>query len=282
MPVNGAAPAGARELVLRPQWALSWQDVRDVWDRRELLWILALRDVRVRYTQAVLGVAWAVLQPLLQMVLFTLLFHYVVGIPSGPGAPYPLFCMAGLLVWTLFTNGLGRASESLVSGAGMVTKVYFPRAVLPLAAVTSAAVDFLVALALLPPLLLYFGHPWRLGLLATILPAAVAFLCAAGLGFFTSALNLRFRDVRHMLPFLTQLLVYVTPVFYPSSLLPERWRPLLYLNPMAAVVETFRALALGLPVPWLPFAVSAATAVALVALGFVWFRRQERLFADRV
>ena len=271
-----------RELVLRPESALSWEDVRAAWDYRELLWILALRDVSVRYKQATLGVAWALLQPLTQMVIFTVLFNRFAGIRGDGPVPYPVFCFSGLTVWMLFASGLTQASESLVASANLVTKVYFPRVIIPLATIVTATVDFALAFVLLIILMLVFHAPFHASMVLAIPVAAVAALCAVSLGLWTSALNLQFRDVRYALPFFIQLMVYLTPVFYSQSMIPERYRPLLALNPMAAVVDSFRAAMFGTPIPLARLATSAALALAVALGGFVWFRRMERTFADRV
>jgi lipopolysaccharide transport system permease protein len=271
-----------RELIIRPDSRLSWQHVRDIWDSRELLWILALRDVSVRYKQAFLGVAWAILQPVTQMVVFTVLFNRFAGIHSGSELPYPVFCFSGLVVWTLFSAGLSHASESLVASSNLVTKVYFPRAVLPLASIGSALVDFAIGFVLVFAIALWFHAPIHA---TAVLAPPIALLgagCAIAIGLWTSALNLQFRDVRHALPFFLQLLVFVTPVFYPPSLIPERWRSVLALNPMAAVVDGFRAALFGQPLPWARLGVAAALVLVVGTLGFIRFRSLERTFADRV
>jgi lipopolysaccharide transport system permease protein len=271
-----------RELIIRPDSRLSWQHVRDIWDSRELLWILALRDVSVRYKQAVLGVAWAVLQPVTQMVVFTVLFNRYAGIASGSELPYPVFCFSGLVVWTLFSSGLSHASESLVNSANLVTKVYFPRAVLPLASIGSSLVDFVIGFALVFVVAAWFGVPLRATVLLAPLMALLAAACAVAIGLWTSALNLQFRDVRHALPFFLQLLVFVTPVFYPASLVTGRWHGVFVLNPMAAVVEGFRAALFGQPLPWARLGIAAAMILVVGTLGFIRFRSLERTFADRV
>jgi lipopolysaccharide transport system permease protein len=272
----------AHEIVIRPRSAISLGDVRELWRFRELLLTLAQRDVMVRYKQAVLGAAWAVLQPLTQMAVFTLLFNRFAGIRSGSNVPYPLFCFTGLVVWLLFSTGLSQASASLVDNSSLVTKVYFPRAVLPAASVLAALVDFAVAFLLLV-LMLLFSHQgphwsWLMALPVAMLAAA----CALALGLWLAALNLQFRDVRYVLPFFIQTLIFVTPVFFPLTLAPEKYRWLLELNPMTAVIESFRAAMLGSPMPWRHLAVSAALALIVGALGFLYFRRMEDTFADRV
>ena len=203
----------------------------------------------VRYKQAALGVLWALIQPVAQMVIFTVVFNRFAGIRSGGTASYPIFCLSGVLVWTMFAAGFSAASDSLVTNANLITKVYFPRVVLPVAAVVPPMVDFTVGFALLVPLMPLLGVPLRATLLLALPIAALAPLCAVAVGLWTSALNIYFRDVRYALPFFIQLLIFLTPVFYPPSLVPERFRPLLVLNPMAAVVEGFRAALLGEPLP---------------------------------
>ncbi|HVZ71794.1 MAG TPA: ABC transporter permease [Polyangia bacterium] len=271
-----------RVLVIRPTTALSWQDFRDAWDYRELLWILALRDVRVRYKQASLGVAWALLQPLTQMLVFTVLFNKLAGIKADAAVPYSVFCFAGLTVWGLFANGLSHSSESLIGSANLVTKVYFPRVLIPLAAIVTAVVDAGITSVLLVALMIWKHVPFHASIVFAIPIAAVAALCAAALGLWMSALNLRYRDVRYALPFFIQMLVYATPVFYSASLLPERYRVWLTLNPMAAVVDGFRAALFGTPIPFARLGVAAAIALVVGALGFVRFRQLEQTFADRI
>jgi lipopolysaccharide transport system permease protein len=270
------------ELVIRPKSVVSLRDLADVWRYRELLWTLASRDVRVRYKQAAFGVLWALIQPVSQMIVFTVVFNRLGGIRPQSTASYPVFCLSGLLVWTMFASGLTAASDSLVSNSSLITKVYFPRVVVPISAVAPPLVDFLVGFALLLPLLPVFGVAFHWTLVLAIPIAALAILTAIALGLWLSALNIQFRDVRYALPFFTQLLIFVTPVFYPSSLVPERYRPWLALNPMAGIVDSFRAAILGDAIPVARLGASAALVAAIFLLGFIWFRRMERTFADRV
>jgi lipopolysaccharide transport system permease protein len=262
--------------------AISWQDFADVWNYRELLWILAIRDVKVRYKQATLGIAWALLQPLAQMLIFTMLFNRFAGIRGDGNVPYPVFCMAGLTVWGLFASGLAHASESLIASANLVTKVYFPRAILPLATILTAAVDSVVAGSFLVGLMLVMHVPFHATSLLAIPIAGIGALSAAALGMWTSAVNLQFRDVRHALPFFIQLLVYATPVFYAASMVPKPYRALLALNPMVAVVEGFRAALFGTPIPFGGLGLALVIALGVGLLGFVRFRRLEQTFADRI
>jgi lipopolysaccharide transport system permease protein len=271
-----------RTLVLRPTAALSWQDFRDAWDFRELLLILALRDVQVRYKQASLGIAWALLQPLTQMLIFTVLFNRFAGIHGDGAVPYPVFCLAGVTVWSLFANGLSHASDSLIASSNLVTKVYFPRVLLPLASILTAVVDSTIAGLLLLGLMVVMHVPFHATAVLAVPIAAVAALFAAALGLWTSALNLQFRDVKHALPFFIQIMVYATPVFYPASLVPAKYAFLLSLNPMATVIDGFRAALFGTPIPFARLGLSVVAAVVVGLLGFVRFRHLERTFADRI
>jgi lipopolysaccharide transport system permease protein len=280
--VTSSSSPPQRLLVLRPQTTLSWQDFVDVWDYRELLLILAFRDVRVRYKQAALGVLWAILQPVTQMVIFTILFNRFAGIRGDGPVPYAVFCMAGLTVWGLFASGLSHASESLLSGANLVTKVYFPRAIMPLASIVTAMVDAGIAALALLALMIVMHVPLHASALLALPIGLIAALCAAALGLWTSAINLQYRDVRHALPFFIQIMVYATPVFYSAEVIPARYRGLLALNPMAAVVDGFRAALFGTPIPFGRLAGALGAAIVVGLLGFIRFRQVERTFADRI
>jgi len=273
---------GENQLVLRPTSAFSFRELRDLWEYRELFWILAIRDVSVRYKQALLGVVWALLQPAAQTVLFTVLFHRLAGIQGEPGVPYPIFCLSGLVIWMLFSGGLAHASESLIGGSNLITKVYFPRLILPASAIVTALVDFALGFVMLLAVMPFFDVWPHLSALAALPLALLAALTALSIGLWTSAINVQFRDVRHALPFFMQLLVYLTPVFYPVSLIPEKWRWLTALNPMSPIVESFRASLLGLPMPLPRLGISLAITVVVGLSGLVFFRSLERSFADRV
>lgn len=274
--------AQGRSLVLGPTTTLSWRDLQEAWEFRELLLTLALRDVKVRYKQAVLGIAWALIQPFSQMIIFTVLFNRFAGIKGDASVPYPVFCFAGLVVWGLFASGLTQSSESLIGSAHLVTKVYFPRVLIPLASILTAVVDASIAGLLLVVLMLIKHVPFHLTIVLAPAIAALAALCAAAIGLWTSAWNLQFRDVRYALPFVIQLMVYATPVFYPASIMPAKYRPWLALNPMAAVVDGFRAAVFGTPIPFARLGLAAVTALAIGFVGFIRFRRMERTFADQI
>jgi lipopolysaccharide transport system permease protein len=284
-PPDSVGQRGARpsELV-RIRASAGWRalNLGELWRYRELLWFLALRDIQVRYKQTAFGVAWAVLQPLLAMFVFTIIFGVLANVPSD-GVPYALFALVGLLPWQLFAYALTQSSQSLVTEQRLITKVYFPRLIVPLASVISGLADFTVAFVLVLGAMVFFAVAPSWNLLAV--PALVLFAIATALsvGLWLAALNVEFRDVRYAMPFLTQLWMYATPVAYPSSLVPEAYRPLYGLNPMAGVVEGFRWALLGIGEP--PTAlmgVSVLTVVVLLAGGLFYFRRLERQFADIV
>ena len=254
----------------------------EVFAYRELLFFLVWRDLKVRYKQTILGVAWAVLQPLLTMLVFALFFGRLARVPSD-GVPYPLFAYTGLIPWTFFATGLTMASNSLVGSAHLITKVYFPRLTIPLATVLAALVDLALAFPVLFGLMWWHGVPLSPQVIWLPFFIALAFVTALGIGLWLSALNVEFRDVRHAIPFLTQLWMFATPIAYPSSLLPEQWRTLYALNPLVGVVEGFRWSLLGTATrPGPMILVSAVAATALVISGAFFFRRMERQFADVV
>ena len=263
-----------------PGWALP--DLAELWQNRELLYFLIWRDIKVRYKQTAVGAAWAVVQPLLMMVVFTLFFGRVAGISSGD-VPYPIFTFSALLPWQLFALGLTLASTSLVVNERLITKVYFPRILVPTAAVLAGLLDFGIAFLLLIGMMIYFGIVPALAVFALPLFLLLAVITALGLSYWLSALDVQYRDVRYTIPFLVQIWLLATPVFYPSSLISERWQFLLALNPMTCVVEGFRWALLGqggTPEPMV--AVSALVAVVMFVGGVLYFRRVERYMADVV
>lgn len=267
-------------LRLRPESAGVLERLREVWAQRELLLFLTWRDVQLRYRQTALGVAWAILQPVLSMLVFSVFFGALARMPSD-GLPYPLFAYCGLLPWQLFSFALTSSAGSLTANERLITKVYFPRLILPLSSVLAGVVDFAIAFVLLLPMLLAYGVRPGPALLWLPLFALLALVAAVAVGLGLGALNVRYRDVRHALPFLTQLWLFVTPIAYPSSLVPERFRALMGLNPMAGVVEGFRWALLGAPQPPLALLVLSAT-IALLGLvfGLLYFLRVEKSFAD--
>jgi len=262
----------------------SWVSLklRELWEYRELLYFLTWRDVKVRYKQTVLGAAWAIIQPASTMIIFTLFFGRLAKIPSD-SVPYPLFSFAALVPWTFFANGLMQASNSLVSGAELIKKVYFPRLVIPLAAVISGVIDFVLAFVVLLGMMAFYGVRPTTNVLWLPLFAMLALVASLGVGLWLSALNVQFRDVRYVVPFLIQIWLFATPIAYPSSMIPQPWRTLYGLNPMVGVVEGFRwALFNTDTSPGAIIALSTAMTLALLIGGAFYFRRMERNFADVV
>jgi lipopolysaccharide transport system permease protein len=253
--------------------------LRDLWTYRELLYFLAWRDVKVRYKQTVLGAAWAILQPLLTMVVFTILFGRLARMPTD-GETYPLFCYAALLPWNFFVLAVGNSSNSLIANNNLITKVYFPRLVIPAAAVSAALVDLAIAAAVLIVMMPFFGLSPHPGMLMLFPLAAVTTLFTAAVGTWSAAMNVKYRDVRYALPFAIQILMFLTPIIYPVSFVPAHWRWLLGLNPMSGIVEGFRDAVFGRPFQWQSLALSCSTALGLVLLAALIFRRMEREFAD--
>ena len=257
-------------------------DLGALWRYRELLYFLVWRDIKVRYKQTALGAAWAVIQPFFTMVVFSIFFGRLAQVPSD-GAPYPIFSFAALVPWGFFANGLTQSSNSIVANRDLITKVYFPRLAIPTATVLAGLVDFAIAFVVLLAMMGYYGIAptpnvvWILPLLV------LALVTALGVGLWLSALNVRYRDVRHALPFVVQAWLFITPIAYPSSLLPEPWRTVYGLNPMAGVVEGFRWALLGTDsAPPAMVAVSAVVAVVILVSGAFYFRRVEARFADVV
>jgi lipopolysaccharide transport system permease protein len=244
-----------------------------------LLYFLAWRDVKVRYKQTVLGAAWAILQPLLTMVVFTILFGRLARVPTD-GEPYPLFCYTALLPWNFFVTAVGNSSNSLVANSNLITKVYFPRLVIPMAAVLAALVDLGFASAVLVFMMPYYSvrfHPALLMLLPLI---AVTALFTAAVGAWSAAMNVKYRDVRYALPFAIQMLMFLTPIIYPVSFVPERWRWALRLNPMSAIVQGFRDAVFGRPFQWPALVLTFLTVTGLALVATLVFRQMEREFAD--
>src|SRR5215813_3874395 len=254
-------------------------DLAGLWSYRELLYFLTWRDVKIRYKQTALGIGWALLQPLLTLLVFTILFGKMAKIPSG-GQPYTTFVLAGILPWTFFANAVTASSNSLVTNANLIGKVYFPRLIMPAATVLAATVDLGLSFVLMFGLYAYHRVPYTLNIL--LLPALVllTILLALAVCAFFSALNVKYRDVRYALPLLIQLAMYATPVIYPLSLVPAQWRPLLILNPMASVIEAYRTCLLGGVFDWQSLGIAAAATVAILVGSAFYFRSVEKGFAD--
>lgn len=267
---------------IRPSNGWRALDLRELWHYRELLYFLTMRDIKLRYRQTALGVAWAVMQPLFTMLVFTIFFGNLAKIPSG-GRPYAVFALAALVPWQLFSYALTQSCNSLVAEQRLITKVYFPRLIVPLASVLAGLVDFIIALVLLLVMMAWYSITPTVGLVALPLLALFALAAALGVGLWLSALNVQYRDVRYTIPFLTQLWMFATPVAYPSELVPEVYRAWYGLNPMTGVVEGFRWALLGTPAPSLAMmAISVLITATLLLGGALYFRRMEQTFADIV
>ena len=267
-------------LIIKPSSAWRSVDLRELWKYRELLYFFVWRDVKVRYKQTTLGITWAILQPFLAMVTFTFFFGKIAKLPSD-GIPYPLFAYAALLPWNLFSSSVTAGSMSLIAGSNLITKVYFPRIIIPIAAVLTVLVDFLVACVMLIPLMIWWkAMPSSAAFVGVPLSIAVTLIFAMGLTTWLSAMVVRFRDLRHVIPFVVQIWLFATPIVYPLSLVPERFRWLVALNPMVAAVETFRGSLFGKSSHPGALIWSFLAGVILLMTGGVFFRRLERMFAD--
>jgi lipopolysaccharide transport system permease protein len=259
-------------------WALP--RLRELWAFRELLYFFAWRDIKVRYKQTVMGASWAIIQPLLTMVVFSIFFGRLANVPSD-GLPYPIFSYAALVPWTFFANGLSQGSNSLVSGADMVKKIYFPRLALPIATVLGGVLDFSLAFIVLLGMMFFYHIVPTLNVVWLPFFFLLALATTIGVTLWLSAMNVQFRDVRYTIPFLTQIWLFLTPIAYPSSSIPEPWRTLYALNPMAGVVEGFRWALLGTDTaPGRMIVVSTLVAIAVLISGAFYFRRMEQSFAD--
>jgi lipopolysaccharide transport system permease protein len=270
-------------VVIEPSRAWVPLDLKHLWAYRELLYFLTWRDVKVRYKQTVLGAAWAIIQPLFSMIVFTLFFGKLAGLEDKTGGiPYPIFAYAGLLPWTFFANAITNSGNSLVGSANLITKVYFPRMIIPAAAVGAGLVDFAIAFVILAGLMVYYSVAvtWSL-LMLPVLVALTASL-AVGVGMWMSALNVKYRDIRYALPFMIQLWMFVSPIIYPPSLVPERWRWAIAINPMTGIIDGYRSALFAHDFNWSAIAASALLTAAIVIYSAYDFRRMEKTFADIV
>jgi lipopolysaccharide transport system permease protein len=269
-------------VVIEPTQGWVALKLRELWDYRELVYFLVWRDIKVRYKQTALGAGWAIIQPFFTMVVFSLFFGKLAKVPSD-GIPYPVFTFCALIPWQLFAFALNESSNSLVSNERLVTKVYFPRLAIPIAGVLAGLVDFAIAFVVLIAMMLFFGIVPTVAIVALPLFVLLAVVTALAVGLWLSALNVQYRDVRYTIPFLTQFWLFITPIAYPSSIVPEQWRALYGLNPMAGVVEGFRWALLGRSGAEAPtIIVSSVVVVLLLIGGLAYFRRMERTFADVV
>lgn len=267
-------------MVIRPSKGWIQLNLRELWEYRELLFFLVWRDVKVRYKQTAFGAIWAILQPFLTMVVFSIFFGRLAGVPSD-GIPYPVFAFTALLPWQLFAHSLMESSNSLVTNERLITKVYFPRLAIPIAAVLGGLLDFGIAFGVLVLMMLFFGLVPNFAILTLPFFILLAIATALAVGLWLSALNVQYRDVRYVIPFLTQFWLFATPIAYPSSLIPEPWRAVYGLNPMAGVVEGFRWALLGKTSDTLSLQIVSIIIVGVLLVGgLIYFRRMEKTFAD--
>ena len=276
-----ASDVHSQVTVIEPRGRLRLLDIREFWSFRELLWMLARRDIKVRYKETILGALWAILRPTLTMVIFSVVFGRLAKLPSD-GVPYPVFVFAGLLPWMFFAQAVSSAAASVLGAGSLITRVYFPRLIVPFASVGVALVDLMVALLLLVPLMLWYGIVPGRSLLVVPAMIAVALVVALGIGIAFAAVSVVFRDFRHIEPFIVQIWMFATPVIYPATMIPDRWRWLTYLNPMSGVIEGFRASWLGLPMDWIGVAASLGLGVLILLCAVLYFERVERRFADLI
>ena len=278
-----SAPLVTREPLVVIERGKVWSalDLRELWAYRELLYFLTWRDLKVRYKQAAFGVAWVVMQPLASALIFTVFLGKLARVPSD-GLPYPIFAYSGLILWAFFSTAVIQGGLSLVNNAHLITKVYFPRLLMPLSAVAARLVDFVVAFVLLLGMLIYYGIPLGWSVLLLPIPIALTILVALAVGVWSAAINVKYRDVGVVLPVVIQLWMFVSPIVYPLSLIPEKWRTLYALNPLVGILEAFRAALFGRPFDWTMLAISTAVTLPALVVAAFMFRRMERSFADIV
>ena len=268
--------------VIEPKKGWIHFNLKEVWKYRELFYFLTKRDIKVRYKQTVLGGLWAIIQPVFAMIVFTLFFGRLAKLPSD-GIPYPIFVYAGLLPWTYFANALSASGNSLVGNANLITKVYFPRLIIPASSSLSGLLDFFLAMIVLGVLMIYYQFLPGIGILLFPVLVALTFMCAVGVGLWLSALNVEYRDIRYAIPFIIQLWMFVSPVIYPVSIVKEKYQWLLALNPMGGVIKAYRTSLLGhMPIDWFLLSVSSIIITFLFLSGLYYFRRIEKNFADVV
>lgn len=266
--------------IIKPKKTFSWEDIKEIWQYRELLYFFSWRDLKVRYKQTMMGILWAIFQPFIAMVVFSIFFGKLAKIPSD-NIPYPIFVYVGLLIWQFFSTSLLDTSNSLVNNQSIITKVYFPRLILPVSTTITKFIDFFIASIILIGLMAYYHFlPNLIGLLILPLLLIITFMIAIGAGLFLAALNVKYRDVRYILPFFIQLLLFVTPVIYPASIA-GKYSWILAINPMTGVIKAAQAAILGnAPINWFLLFISGLTCLIIFVMGIIYFKKTERYFAD--
>ena len=268
-----------QEIIIDPRGKLAGFQFRELWNYRELLRFLVVRDIKVRYKQTVLGGLWAILQPFMNMVVFTIFFGHLAKIPSDH-LPYPIFVYAALLPWQFFSSGIGSSGNSLVANSHLISKVYFPRMIIPAASLGAGCLDFLIAFVILILMMVYYGIYPGMGIFLFPFLMALVAVAALGVGMILAALNVAYRDFRYIIPFLVQFWLFATPVIYPVSIVPAQWRWLINLNPMAGLITGIRSSLLNLPVSWPDMMISGTISMGLFVIGIFYFKKMERRFAD--
>lgn len=274
-------PDNTMVTIIKPSKGWMPINLHELWEFRDLLYFFTWRDIKVRYKQTVLGFAWALIQPFFAMIVFTIFFGNLAKIPSD-GIPYPIFSYAALLPWTLFSEGIIRSTNSMVANSNIIQKVYFPRLALPISSILSPLVDFIIAFTILIGMMFFYGIMPTINVILLPFFIIMAVITALGIGLWTSALNIKFRDVQYVIPFMIQLLLFASPVVYPVSMIPGPYQIIYGLNPMAGVIEGFRWAILGTAAPGSVILVSAIISIALLISGAFFFRRTEKTFADEV
>lgn len=280
LPMNGTKKIMSKITIIRPKKVLSIEDIKEVWRYKELLYFFTWRDFKVRYKQTAIGVLWAIFQPFMIMVVFSVFFGGLLKV-SSDGVPYPIFVYTGLLFWQFFSSALSETSGVLISNQSIITKVYFPRLILPLSSVATKFVDFAIASVILGGMMLYYGYtPHIISIVVLPILLAITFMAAVGGGLFLAAVNVKYRDVRFILPFFIQLLLFLTPVIYPASIA-GKYSWILAINPMMGVIQNARAVLLGTAtINWFLIAISFIATAALLVIGTIYFKKVERYFAD--
>ena len=268
-----------QEIIIEPRGTLAGFQFRELWQYRELLRFLVVRDIKVRYKQTMLGGLWAILQPFMNMVVFTIFFGHLAKIPSDH-LPYPIFVYTALLPWQFFSGGIGSSGNSLVANSHLISKVYFPRMIIPAASLGAGCLDFLIAFILLIVMMIYYGISPGIGILLFPILMTLVAVAALGVGMILAALNVAYRDFRYVIPFLIQFWLFATPVIYPVSIVPEQWRWLINLNPMAGLITGIRSSLLDLPLSWPDIWISGSISMGLFVIGIFYFKKMERRFAD--
>jgi len=268
-----------QEIIIEPRSTLTGLEFREMWNYRELLRFLVVRDIKVRYKQTVLGGLWAILQPFMNMIVFTIFFGYLAKMPTDQ-LPYPIFVYTALLPWQFFSSGISNSGNSLVASSNLISKVYFPRMIIPAASLGVCCLDFVIAFVILIFMMIYYGQYPGMGIFLFPLLMFMVVLAALGVGMILAALNVAYRDFQYVIPFLVQFWLFATPVIYPASIVPERWRWLINLNPMSGLITGIRSSLLNLPISWIDMAISSSISLGLFVVGILYFKKMERRFAD--